>query len=103
MKREQRWRQQVLYDTIGGGNREIFGNNSLPSATMISRGLKMSFPQEDENEIKAKRHIEERTSLLTGMYQKDKYSEDFYSNIEGSQVQKFDSIGPLNDPTTLQN
>ncbi len=73
---------------------------------MISRGLKMSFPQEDEIDVKArnqKRHIEERTSLLTGMYQKDKYSEDFYSNIEESQVQKFDSIGALNDPTTLPN
>lgn len=31
-----------------------------------------------------KRHIQERTSLLTGMYQKDKYSEDFYSAIEES-------------------
>jgi hypothetical protein len=37
------------------------------------------------------------------MYQKDKYSEDFYSNIEESQVQKFDSIGALNDPTTVPN
>ena len=102
MKREQRWRQQVLYDTIGGGSRDLFNNKGLPSASMISRGLKMSFPQEEEIDLKArnqKRHIEERTSLLTGMYQKDKYSEDFYSNIEESQVHKFDPIGSLNDTT----
>ena len=71
MKREQRWREQVLYDTIGRGSTDIIGSNGLPSASMISRGLKMSFPQEDEMDIKArnqKRHIEERTSLLTGMY-----------------------------------
>lgn len=35
------------------------------------------------------------------MYQKDKYSEDFYSTIEESQVQKFDSLGSMNDPTTV--
>jgi len=44
MKREQRWREQVLYDTIGGGSRDIIGSNGLPNASMISRGLKMSFP-----------------------------------------------------------
>jgi hypothetical protein len=33
------------------------------------------------------------------MYQKDKYSEDFYSNVEESLVEKFDSTTVLNDPS----
>ena len=43
--KEQDWRQPILYDSTMGGARDIFGReNSLPHASMISRGLRMSFP-----------------------------------------------------------
>jgi hypothetical protein len=42
-----------------------------------------------------KRHIEERTSLLTNEYQRDKYADDYFMN-NGA-----DSESYLDDPTAI--
>lgn len=77
--------------------RDLFKDSctiQLPPASSISMGLglKMSFPSEDEDLLlKAqKRHIEERTSLLTGQYQKDKYNDDYFIDSDPTAIHYYD-------------
>lgn len=74
----------------------------LPPNSLLAKGLGFSINDDQMKQaLTQKRHIEERTSLLTGLYQKDKYAEDYFMDPTTSVTQAPSENFFMDDPTIV--